>query len=106
VDASGTTFEPGDCDGDGDVDVADATWALSALSAGEAAFGDDSYDDRADVDRDGYLEFSDLDALIDVLWGTDYEALSQDAGAWPREAGDLSGASIRQPPIGPSTDGW
>ncbi|UCG33190.1 MAG: hypothetical protein JSU68_00885 [Phycisphaerales bacterium] len=98
VDAAGTTFEPGDCDGDGDVDAADAVWILSVLNDGEAAFGDGRYDDRADIDRDGYVEFNDLDALINTLWGTDYEALSQSLSAWPRETLGMAEAPPGQRP--------
>ena len=106
VDAAGTTFEPGDCDGDGNVDAADATWVLSALNNGETAFGDDRYDDRADIDRDGYVEFSDLDALLDVLWGTDYNALSQSLSAWPREGGLAEAPPGQRPTPGPLSGGF
>lgn len=52
---------PGDCDGNGVVDAADAEIARDALGT---AAGDDGFVAAADVDGDGAVSLVDLNAIL------------------------------------------
>jgi len=52
---------PGDCDGDGDVDVFDAIIIVNAFGS---APGDPNWDERADFDDDGDVDVFDVIVLV------------------------------------------
>jgi hypothetical protein len=84
VDEAGEAFEVGDYDGDGLVGPEDGVWILASWGS---QFGDDRYDDKADFDRSGTIDFNDFSTVIG-LYGTDYDALSEAAGNWNHPAGE------------------
>lgn len=53
----------GDCDGDGDVDRADAELARDAVGSTE---GDANFNAEADVDGDGVVSLADLTAILNA----------------------------------------
>jgi hypothetical protein len=62
---SPTLFLPGECHGDGTVDLSDAVILLSAILLGE---GDLACDDGCDANDDGVLDLSDAIATLGVLF--------------------------------------